>query len=70
MLKVGTDEAHRAMLQLVALTVLSSQAGAQMWACLLTEPERAVPSVAAFVAAVVATASAIASAQRATALGL
>ena len=70
MLKVGTDEAHRAMLQLVALTVLSTQAGAQMWACLLTEPERAVPSVAAFVAAVVATASAIASAQRATALGL
>ena len=58
------------MLQLVALTVLSTQAGAQMWTCLLTEPERAVPSVAAFVAAVVATASAIASTQRATALGL
>ena len=41
-----------------------------MWACLLTEAEHAVPSVAAFVAAVVATASAIASAQLATALGL
>ena len=40
------------------------------WACLLTEAERAVPSVAEYVAAVVATASAIASAQLATALGL
>ena len=69
-LKVGTDEEQRAALQLVALTVLSTPAGAQLWACLLTEAERVVPSVAEYVAAVVATASAIASAQLAVALGL
>ena len=69
-LKVGTDEEQRAALQLVALTVLSTPAGAQLWACLLTEAERTIPSVAEYATAVVGAASAIASAQLTAALGL
>ena len=34
-LRAGTDEEHRAALQLVALTALSTPAGAHLWACLL-----------------------------------
>ena len=34
-LRVGTDEDHRATLKLVALTSLSTPAGAHLWACLL-----------------------------------
>ena len=69
-LRVGTDEAHRTTLQSITLTVLSTPAGAQLWACLLEEAERTIQSVAAFVAAVVGAASAIASAQLTAALGL
>ena len=69
-LRVGTDEDHRAALQLVALTSLSTPAGAHLWACLLDEAERTFHSVAAYAAAVVSAASAIASAQFAAALGL
>ena len=68
-LQVGTDEAHRTTLQSITLTVLSTPAGAQLWACLLEEAERTIQSVAAFVAAVVGAASAIASAQLTAALG-
>jgi hypothetical protein len=68
-LRVGTDEAHRTTLQSITLTVLSTPAGAQLWACLLEEAERTIQSVAAFVAAVVGAASAIASAQLTAALG-
>ena len=69
-LRVGTDEDHRTALQLVALTSLSTPAGAHLWACLLDEAERTFQSVAAYAAAVVSAASAIASAQFAAALGL
>ena len=69
-LRVGTDEAHRTTLQSITLTVLSTPAGAQLWACLLEEAERTIQSVAAFVAAVVGAASAIASAQLTAALGM
>ena len=69
-LRVGTDEAHRTTLQSITLTVLSTPAGAQLWACLLEEAERTIQSVAGFVAAVVGAASAIASAQLTAALGL
>ena len=69
-LRVGTDEAHRTALQLVALTTLSTPAGAQLWACLLNEAERAVHSVGEYVIAVVGAASPIASAQLAADLGL
>ena len=69
-LRVGTDEEHRAALQLVALTALSTPAGAQLWACLLDEADRTFQSVAEFAAAVVGAASAIASAQLTAALGL
>jgi len=65
-LRVGTDEAHRTTLQSITLTVLSTPAGAQLWACLLEEAERTIQSVAAFVAAVVGAASAIASAHLAS----
>ena len=68
-LRVGTDEAHRTTLQSITLTVLSTPAGAQLWACLLEEAEPTIQSVAAFVAAVVGAASAIASAQLTAALG-
>jgi len=69
-LRVGTDEDHRTALQLVALTSLSTPAGAHLWACLLDEAERTFQSVAAYAAAVVSAASAIASALFAAALGL
>ena len=69
-LRVGTDEDHRTALQLVALTSLSTPAGAHLWACLLDEAERTFQSVAAYAAAVVSAASAVASAQFAAALGL
>jgi hypothetical protein len=69
-LRVATDEDHRAALQLVALTSLSTPAGAHLWACLLDEAERTFQSVAAYAAAVVSAASAVASAQFAAALGL
>ena len=69
-LRVATDEDHRAALQLVALTSLSTPAGAHLWACLLDEAEHTFQSVAAYAAAVVSAASAIASAQFAAALGL
>ena len=69
-LRVATDEDHRAALQLVALTSLSTPAGAHLWACLLDEAERTFQSVAAYAAAVVSAASAIASAQFTAALGL
>ena len=49
--------------------LISFPAGAQLWACLLEEAERTIQSVAAFVAAVVGAASAIASAQLTAALG-
>ena len=62
-LRAGTDEEHRAALQLVALTALSTPACAQLWACLLEEAERDVQSVAEYATAVVGAASAIASAQ-------
>ena len=65
-LRVGTDEAHRTTLQSITLTVLSTPAGAQLWACLLEEAERTIQSVAAIVAAVVGAASAIASAHLAS----
>jgi len=57
-------------LQSVALIALSTPAGAQLWACLLDEAEHTFQSVAAYAAAVVSAASAIASAQFAAALGL
>ena len=69
-LRVATDEEHRTALQLVALTSLSTPAGAHLWACLLDEAERTFQSVAAYAAAVVSAASAVASAQFAAALGL
>ena len=70
-LRVGTDEDHRTALQLVALTSLSTPAGAQLWACLLEEATaRGVQIVAEYASAVVAAASAIAGAQFASALGL
>ena len=69
-LRVGTDEDHRTALQSVALIALSTPAGAQLWACLLDEAEHTFQSVAAYAAAVVSAASAIASAQFAAALGL
>ena len=69
-LRVDTDEGHRAALQLVALTSLSTPAGAHLWACLLDEAERTFQSVAAYAAAVVSAASAVASAQLAAALWL
>ena len=69
-LRVGTDEDHRTALQLVALTSLSTPAGAHLWACLLDEAERTFQSVAAYAAAVVSAASAVASAQFSAALGL
>ena len=69
-LRVGTDEDHRTALQLVALTSLSTPAGAHLWACLLDEAERTFQSVAAYAAAVVSAASAVASAQLAAGLWL
>ena len=69
-LRVGTDEDHRTALQLVALTSLSTPAGAHLWACLLDEAERTFHSVAAYAAAVVSAVSAVASAQLTAALGL
>ena len=69
-LRVGTDEDHRTALQSVALIALSTPAGAHLWACLLDEAERTFQSVAAYAAAVVSAASAVASAQFAAALGL
>ena len=69
-LRVDTGEGHRAALQLVALTSLSTPTGAHLWACLLDEAERTFQSVAAYAAAVVSAASAVASAQFAAALGL
>ena len=66
MLRAGTDEEHRAALQLVALTALSTPAGAQLWACLLEEAGRSFNSVATYATAVVGAASAIASAQLAS----
>ena len=69
-LRFGTDEEHRAALRSVALTALSTSAGAHLWACVLAETERGVPSVADFVAALSAAASAISSAQLTAALGL
>ena len=69
-LRVATDEDHRTALQSVALIALSTPAGAHLWACLLDEAERTFQSVAAYAAAVVSAASAIASAQFAAALGL
>ena len=69
-LRVGTDEDHRTALQLVALTSLSTPAGAHLWACLLDEAEHTFQSVAAYAAAVVSAASAVASAQLAAALWL
>ena len=69
-LRVGTDADHRAALQLVALTALSTPAGAHLWACLLDEAEHTFHSVAAYAAAVVSAAGAVASAQLAAALGL
>jgi len=69
-LQVGTDEAHRTTLQSITLTVLSTPAGAQLWACLLDEAERTFHSVAAYAAAVVSAASAVASAQLTAALGI
>ena len=69
-LRVATDEDHRTALQLVALTSLSTPAGAHLWACLLDEAESTFQSVAAYAAAVVSAASAVASAQFAAALGL
>ena len=69
-LRVATDEDHRTALQSVALIALSTPAGAQLWACLLDEAEHTFQSVAAYAAAVVSAASAIASAQFAAALGL
>ena len=69
-LRVGTDEDHRTALQSVALIALSTPAGAHLWACLLDEAESTFQSVAAYAAAVVIAASAIASAQFAAALGL
>jgi hypothetical protein len=69
-LRVATDEDHRTALQLVALIALSTPAGAHLWACLLDEAEHTFQSVAAYAAAVVSAASAIASAQFAAALGL
>ena len=69
-LRVATDEDHRTALQSVALTSLSTPAGAHLWACLLDEAEHTFQSVAAYATAVVSAASAIASAQFAAALGL
>ena len=69
-LRFGTEEEHRTALRSVALTALSTSAGAHLWACVLGETERGVPSVADFVAALSAAASAISSAQLTAALGL
>ena len=69
-LRFGTDAAHHAALRSVALTALSTSAGAQLWACVLAEVESGVRSVAEFVAALSAAASAISSAQLTAALGL
>ena len=43
-LRFGTDEEHCAALWSVALTVLSTSAGAHLWACVLAETERSVRS--------------------------
>ena len=67
---VLTSYAIAAALQLVALTSLSTPAGAHLWACLLDEAERTFHSVAAYAAAVVSAVSAVASAQLTAALGL
>ena len=69
-LRVATDQEHRAALQSIALTELSTPAGAQLWACLLEEASRGVQSVAEYASSVVAAAGAVASAQFASALGL
>ena len=69
-LRVATDQEHRAALQSIALTELSTPAGAQLWACLLEAAVRGVQSVEEYAAAVSAAASAIASAQFASCLGL
>ena len=69
-LRVGTNEEHRAALQSVALTQLSTPAGAQLWACLLEAAVRGVQSVEEYATAVTGAASAIASAHFASSLGL
>jgi hypothetical protein len=69
-LRVGTDEDHQATLQSIALTARSTTAGALLWACLLDEAEQGVQTVAAYAAAVSATASTIVTAQLSSALGL
>ena len=69
-LRVGTNEDHRAALQLVALTALSTPAGAMLWACLLHEAEYTFQGVAAFAASVVRAVSTIASALLSADLGL
>ena len=69
-LRVGTDEDHQATLQSIALTALSTTAGALLWACLLDEAEQGVQNVSAYAAAVSATASTIVTAQLSSALGL
>jgi hypothetical protein len=63
---LSIDEGTRPTAQSITLTVLSTPAGAQLWACLLEEAERTIQSVAAIVAAVVGAASAIASAHLAS----
>ena len=74
-LRAGTNEEHRAALRLVALNELSTQTGTQLWACLLAESGCGMETVAGFVAAPSAAASAVArtqfaSARFASALGL
>ena len=69
-LRVGTNEEHRAALQSVALTQLSTPAGAQLWACLLEAAGRGVQGVEEYATAVTGAASTIASAQFASSLGL
>jgi hypothetical protein len=44
-LRYGTDAEHHAALRSVALTALSTSAGAQLWACVLAEVESGVRSV-------------------------
>ena len=67
---MSIDEGTRPTAQSITLTVLSTPAGAQLWACLLDEAERTFHSVAAYAAAVVSAASAVASAQLTAALGI
>ena len=69
-LRVGTNEEHRAALQSVALTQLSTPADAQLWACLLEAAGRGVQGVEEYATAVTGAASTIASAQFASSLGL